>query len=159
VDRRGCLFAAARLGDVALIRALGLPATLSLGLHRLGASGLRRLDVLFAAPDLALARGGSPAHPPALVLVGWSPLARSAQPPPPLARAAAALAAARTHLGLALSGVQLWRPPTADIESLHYLLGLRRAERVSVIRVGGFQAAAAQKASHWLASLRNSARR
>jgi hypothetical protein len=51
-ERRGQLFAAWRIGEVALLRALGLPATLAVDLTRGGLRGLHHLDDRFAMQAL-----------------------------------------------------------------------------------------------------------
>jgi hypothetical protein len=74
----GVLFASPDIQEVALLQALGLPATLSLGLDRLTLSGLNRIKVSFQ--ENPPPRSG--AFRPTLALVGWSPLSLAAQPPP-----------------------------------------------------------------------------
>src|SRR4051794_12670385 len=144
VVRGGVLFAAPRIGDVALLRALGFPATLATGIPRLSPGALRDLDARFGGQDFVPAAprgqavptageaggpapGGSAREPPVpvrptLALLGWSPLAPAAQPSPALSGAAGRLAAARRHLGLPFAGVMAWRPSPQDLENLQFRL-------------------------------------
>ena len=122
----GVLFATPNIQEVALLRALGLPATLSLDLHRLPLSGLHRLNDSFA--DNPPPRSG--ALLPSLALVGWSPLSLAAQPPPELMRAVTHLTQAREHLKMELAGVGAWRLGAADLENLRFRVKLRNARLI-----------------------------
>ncbi len=101
---KGVLYAAAGIREVALLQALGLPATLASDLHRLSLPGLVKLNNSYAIHWLP----SSGAARPTLALLGWSLLALDAQLSPALAPAIQHLAQARKYLGLKLPGVRSW---------------------------------------------------
>jgi hypothetical protein len=116
----GVLFAAPDIREVALLQALGLPATLSLDLHRLSLSGLAKLNVAFfndPPPRFGASR-------PTLALVGWSLLSLKAQPSPALTPDVQHLAQARKHLRMALRGVRSWRLGGDLVENLRFRVKL-----------------------------------
>lgn len=120
---KGVLFAAPDIREVALLQALGLPATLGCDLDQLPLPALARLNDSFAhhrSPRGGVAR-------PTLALVGWSPLALVAQPSPALIPAVQHLAHARKHLKMALAGVRSWRLGADDVDNLRFRLKLRSA--------------------------------
>jgi hypothetical protein len=114
LDNRRQLFATPRIREVALLRALGLPATLTWGLHRPALQPLRALAELFDTTEAvkrgfaAMLEGKDPISSPApeqgdanpkvsddryLVLVGWQLLNRSRRLAPWLVAITAQLAA------------------------------------------------------------------
>lgn len=108
----GVLFGCWRVVDLLVLRALGLPAILCLGLGRV-APYLSSLDRAFAAADF----DDGPTGRPALALMRHSLTEIAASPasvaaPQALATPAASrLLRARRHLGWPLLGVQVWDPP------------------------------------------------
>jgi hypothetical protein len=130
---------------VAILRALGLAATVAIGIPRLPADGLRDLDARFGGPTLVFPPGQEPTAPPeegepaaeprpveappasagpTLALLGWSLLSPGA-PPSGLGHAAAHLAAARRHLGLDLAGVAARRLGPEELQNLEFRLTFR----------------------------------
>lgn len=122
VAKWGALFATPHVAEAVLLRALGLPVTLSVGIGRLSAAGLKALDAGFAAPDYP--SGPGPARP-LLVFVDWAVRAAAAGAVPALSNALARVAAARQHLDLPFAGVAVWRPPAADLAALRFRRSLR----------------------------------
>jgi hypothetical protein len=122
--KTGVLTASPFIRDVALLRTLSVPATLSLGLHRSTLFNLQDLDGSFAGPDLQLGPDGPPARP-TLALVGWSPQSVTAAPPPGLAATVTRLRNARRYLGVDLAGVSVWTPPPERLEELRFAIELR----------------------------------
>jgi len=123
LSQNGVLYASPHIKEVALLRALDLPATLALGMRRLSLPHLRELDTDFGGQDLAPgASQNAGALKPALALLAWSPLAVTAQPSPVLLAALPHLAAARRHLGLAFPGVMAWQPQPQDVANLQFRL-------------------------------------
>jgi hypothetical protein len=128
---------------VALLRALGFPATLATGLGRLTPDQLRELDAWFDVQDFEpgppgpagptegeaeQATAGGPCQegqggiPLTLALLGWSPRSLAAQPPQPLSHAVEYLTAARTYLGLRFTGVMAWQLSPGDLANLRFRL-------------------------------------
>lgn len=147
----GLLFVGAHIGDVALLRSLDLPATLSGGLRRLGLSAMGHLQGHFPGPDLfdprpkaaesdrsdsALAddeRGGDMfGGPPSLVVIGWSPRTLNARPSPTLAHAARHLTLARRHMRYQFPGIGVWKPSADDIETVRYLMQFRTPGQIAL---------------------------
>jgi hypothetical protein len=149
VARGGLLFLAASIADVALLRALGMPATLAGGLRRLTLSGLGHLQGAFPGPGLddplapradefdGLDPDDGPESrltggPPSLVIVGWSPRALSDRPSPTLGHAARHLDAARRYLSYRFGGVSVWKPSPQEIDSFRYRFRFRSAPQVAL---------------------------
>ena len=146
------LFATPRIREVALLRALGLPATLTWGLHQQALQPLRTLAELFDTTEAdkrafaaMLERGESVSSPTAeqgvaspevsnerrsLVLLGWQLLNRSRQLPPWLVAIAAQLAAVAQFGGLAFSEISVWWPSSEAIEGLTARLKFQDADLV-----------------------------
>ena len=148
--RTPILIAALRIREVALLHALGLPATLAQGISRYTWEQLRALDARFGCADFVPPPGGpdriEQRSPPALsgqaptssagpapitlALLGWSPLTLAPQPAPLLRHALTQLAAARHHLGLPFAGVMAWQLAPRDLDNLHYRLRFGRGRLV-----------------------------
>jgi len=146
----GVLLAASTTREVALLRALDLPATVLAGLDRPDAVGLRHLAATFAGgagdpsydrltaqmlaglePDEQPAsHGNTEPTQPSLVLVGWSPSPLDGALPDPVAQVVAALSRATEYLVNSMH-VRVWRPPPQAIGRLDYLRQLRDRDLVS----------------------------
>ncbi len=120
----GVLFATPEIREVALLQALGLPATLSVDLRRLPLSGLANLNTDFKKR----LRSGFGTAGPTLALVGCSLLSLDSQPSPALAPAVEHLTRARNYLDLNLSGVMALRVRADDLDNLR--LRFRKADTV-----------------------------
>lgn len=117
----GVLLATPHIGEVALLQALELPATLSLGLHRLSLPALKELNNCFGEyPERRLL-----AVRPTLALVGWSPMTLDAQPPPSLMPVVSRLNQVRRLLDIPLAGVKTWRLSADALDFLRFRLTLR----------------------------------
>ncbi len=135
------LFAASDIRDVALLRALGLPATLSTGLERATLKDFRTLHQAFKdvprceSPcvgeiEAALSAAGhvlgadlDPAvSPPTLVLLGWQ--IRSLRPdlPPTVPPVAARLHGFDLHLGVKPAQAAVWRPNFWELDKIAFYL-------------------------------------
>lgn len=125
----GVLFATPDIHETAVLRALGLPATLSFGLDRLRLSGLNKLNVSFKHTPPP--RGG--ASRPTLALVGWSPLSLDLCPSTALISVIEHLTQARQFLKVPLSGVRSWRMNTDDLMNLQFRLRLRNVSLVQML--------------------------
>jgi hypothetical protein len=120
------LYATPDIREVALLRALRMPATPSHHLHRLTYAGLQELENLFFAdPQVDFC-----SYRPTLALLGWSLLSLSAQPNPALLLAVKHLMQARKNLEMELSGILTWRLSSDDVEDLRHWVKLRDAESV-----------------------------
>jgi hypothetical protein len=126
---RELLYASPDIREVAILRSLGMPATLSLGLHRLNYQGLRVLDSQFREDPLC----DTFRCWPTLVLLGWSPLSLSAEPSPALLPAVKHLIHAREDLDIELRGVCTWRLGADDVENVRYWTKLRSAETIRML--------------------------
>jgi len=103
IQETGVLIACFDVLETALLRSLGLPATLLTGLVQPDLDGLQRLARLFGSDDprvdpqqsstnlASQQTGGSLADPPRLALMGWSPRSLSTEPPPLLCKLASSL--------------------------------------------------------------------
>jgi hypothetical protein len=131
LSARGNLFLSPDIHEVALLRALGMPATLSLDLPRLPAAGLHFVDDHF----MEYPEGGLRAKRPSLALVGWSPMKLNTQLSPALLPALEHLTQARQYLGLNLRGVWAWRLSADSIANLHYRAKLRDVQTVQALLV------------------------
>jgi hypothetical protein len=141
--KSGVLFAADDIRDVALLRTLGLPATLSTGLERTTLKDFRSLRQAFAdvlpcgSPcvaeiEAALSAEGyvlgadlEPAESrPTLVLLGWQ--IRSLRPdfPPTVSPVAARLHGFGLHLGVELAEVAVWRPNRCALDKIAFCLAV-----------------------------------
>lgn len=127
----GVLYATPAIHEVVLLQALGLAATLSLGLERLTVSGLAQLHDSFQRDPPAC---GAMARP-TLALVGGSLLALSAQPSPALAPVVQRLTGARKYLGIALPGVRSWSLGGDLLENLRFRVKLRHVRAVQKLLV------------------------
>jgi hypothetical protein len=108
------LYAAFRISDVVLLRAIGLPATLATGLHNASLPQLHALDEAFAAPD-PFARANPPLPAPPSGETDDECLGESADPAaqPVTAGGDAPQAAPPPRPGLALVG---WAPGSVGAE-------------------------------------------
>ncbi len=118
--RAGVLAAAGEIREVALLRALGLPDTLSTGLERAGPREARALGEAHPHPaagaDGAAAAGGSAGARPTLGLLGWEILALRPDVPAGVGRIAARLTKVDQHLGLGPAGIAVWRAGAPCLE-------------------------------------------
>jgi hypothetical protein len=151
LDKSQQLFATPRIREVALLRALGLPATLTWGLHQRALPPLRTLAELFDTTDAVksrfaamLERAESVSSPAAeqavacpevsneryLVLLGWQLLNRSRRLPPWLVAIAAQLAEVASFGDLAFSNISVWWPSSEQVEGLTARLKFQDADLV-----------------------------
>lgn len=121
--RQQVLFGAWSIFELALLRALDVPAVLGVGLRHLPLYRLRQLDRTFAAADFD--DGTVPPPRPTLALMAHRLAARVALPRRRLGRVCAHLVQARRFLGLPLAGVQVWDPPPAVVNHLEFRRTLR----------------------------------
>jgi hypothetical protein len=152
----GILFATPRVREVALLRAIGFPATLILGITKADLGALKALDKRFAKADqphlgpegtepadsaTAETPASAPAPPTApascpegvavrLGLLGWSPLRVSPKPWPTVAPAVALLAEARRHLRLGFAEVGVWCLDDPTFKALRFRVRYRSAADV-----------------------------
>jgi hypothetical protein len=117
----GVLLATPHIHEVALLQALDLPATLSLGLHQLSLPALEKLNKCFEEES----EPRSHAVRPTLALVGWSPLTLGAQPSPELMPVVSRLNQVRRFLDIPLSGVRTWRLSADALENPRFRLTFR----------------------------------
>jgi hypothetical protein len=146
------LVATPRIREVALLRALGLPATLTWGLHQPALAPLRALaelfDMKFDTVKSSLAalfeHGGSASSPTAekdvtspeafqdhyLVLLGWQLLNRSRRLPPWLVAIASQLATVAGFGEFLFSNICVWRPSLEEVAGLAARMKFEDAELV-----------------------------
>jgi len=107
------LFAAFRLMDLAILRALGLQATSCADLRR---TELRTVAWRFASADYRPASAAPPSRP-VLALVGWDvkALELPASPAPRLRRFANHLTLMRRNRDLIMPGIQVWKPEPHEV--------------------------------------------
>jgi hypothetical protein len=143
----GTIFAPVRIADVALLRALGLPATLGTGLSDPSVERLRALEAAFVRPEwrvagalqagpvLAAAGLTEPFEATAVALtvtlLDWSLVTLDAPPALCLDRLRAQFGELQCHLGFACSWLSAWRSSPSLFEALRYRL---RFQDVSLIR-------------------------
>ena len=141
--KSGVLFAAGDIRDVALLRTLGLPATLSTGLERTTLIDFHSLRQAFAGVlpwysprvaeiEAALSAEGHvlgadlepAASRPTLALLGWQ--IRSLRPdlPPTVPPVAARLHGFGLHLGAELAEVGVWRPNRYQLDKIAFCLAV-----------------------------------
>jgi hypothetical protein len=149
VAQNRALFVSSRIREVALLRALGLAATLTTGLHRLTWGQVQAVAALLGEPVIAdivpPSTEGSPACPGGegesfpgartgeatlslarrLVLLGWDLWALRLQVPPLLPRTLARLKDVRRFLRVDLFGVVVWRPTDEARENFQFRSSLR----------------------------------
>jgi len=111
-DAVGGVLASCCVREVALLRALDLPATLSTGLDK------ARLPQLKALHSMVHARSSCG---DGMVLLGFQLLRLDREIPAIIRQVAAHLQAASDHLGLNLSRVPVWRPHPKDLDKLKFL--------------------------------------
>jgi hypothetical protein len=123
------LLAGPAVAEVALLRALGFPATLTAGLDRADLGQLRALAAAFGAAADGAGQDAPPSTPPGarLALLGWAPMTLRVESPAALAPAAARLSAACEHLGLELYRAYVWQPVAESLEALSVRLDFRDA--------------------------------
>jgi len=149
------LYTTFRISEVVLLRALGLPATLAVGIHKAGPHQLRVLDEKFgeqnpfaSAGDRALLMAADPGTPrkhpavyyaaaqgepvtpgyslnPTLALLAWSPWLVTDHIPPMVGRTTRFLVSARQHLGLHFPGIWVWRPSPEELANLKFRMKFR----------------------------------
>jgi hypothetical protein len=138
-QQTGHLFASFQIQEVALLRALGFPATLCTGLQALSFEELRSLDDVFGegqlnaliepgpsiGPPTAESASASGADTPDVILLGWSLLQLDAAAPTELAKVAAAFEEFERFLECDYSWLGIWRPSSAELETLRYRLRLQ----------------------------------
>jgi hypothetical protein len=159
----GRLYVAAGLPDVAVLRALGLPATTAHGMGELDWPQMRHLcndydlprtatgvqptlpeaakptDALGPLAENLRRRQSSVEVPPSgrirprLTLVAWSPGSCSQDTPPAVANAIHRLGQFATHLRTDVSRIDVWRPTKKDLERLKFVLGLAEVEQVRTV--------------------------
>lgn len=123
------LFAAFDIWDLAILRSLGIPATLAVGLDRLNGAGLRSM---LGRPNAAGHANPSAAGPSALwaaaeklILVGWSVARLSASTPNGLKAIASLLGGAGRLFGFDTSRILVWKPTKTHLERIRFAVALR----------------------------------
>jgi hypothetical protein len=128
------IFATSRIREVALLRSLGLAATLSLGLEQASIAQLLTLKATFSygcSPKKA--NGWVFWFGTGLAFLGWDVLTPCDRPPPDMVRLAEYLKACRKHLNLDVYRLAVWRPPPEWVERLRFWLRFRDA---ALVRAG-----------------------
>jgi hypothetical protein len=160
VEETGMMLAAHRIQDVAALDMIGLPATLGLGLSRLGLSECRELDALygeglpvFEASDRdpeeqgavdgmeveedsgwkRLAPNESLALRPLLILIEQLDRRRGYEPLRWLQNTARWFASVRRNAGLSFAGVWVWQPDDDFGERLKFAYRTRKAQIREVV--------------------------
>lgn len=108
------------LRDVLLLRSLGLPATLSLGLQQLGGAELEEFCRTFGLSKGP--RAISENSNPKLLFVGWCPSQLSADPPEGFSATGDHFVNLHRHLGIDMRTVQVWRPSASELKALRFCL-------------------------------------
>jgi hypothetical protein len=148
-QRTGRLYASFHIEEVALLRALGFPATLCTGLDKVSFDQLRSLDDAFArgefsallepepsagpptgegSTDSAGAGGGDA---PDVTLLGWSLLQLEAAAPTELGHVAAVFEEFERFLDYDSSWLGIWRPSSAEVKILRYRMHLQALPPIS----------------------------
>jgi hypothetical protein len=138
-QQTGYLLASFQIQEVALLRALGFPATLCTGLDNLSFDQLGSLDEVFGQREFSalMERGRSTepatgegsaesasagANTPNVTLLGWSLLQLDPAAPIELSKTAAAFDEFGRFLDYDYSWLGIWRASSADVETLRYRL-------------------------------------
>jgi hypothetical protein len=140
----GVLLATGTILQVAILIAIGLPATLGSGLHRLSLDELRTVDETFGEGlpqiDPRPANGVEEGQPsddldppprPLVVLVDWDVAGLQSKSQAWVRHAAVRLEEVRRHAGLTLGGVRIWHPSAEDLDHLRFAI---RSEDVNLVR-------------------------
>ncbi len=148
-DAGGRIFIAADLRDVALLRALGLPAVSAEGLHQMTAKQIARLsrhagwmrkpgspvnltpseerEALSRLAQTLRDRRDKPRHRISrLTLVAWSPWQVSSECPSIIEMVIKYFSDLSKHLRLDVSPVEVWRPTEEELERFHFVANLHQ---------------------------------